>query len=51
MILKVENGSFAYPKGSKLLRDVDLELREGESLDRVLSLLSAGGIKIKEVYK
>ena len=28
-----------------------LELRENESLDRVLAILSAGGIKIKEVYK
>ena len=39
MILKVENGSFAYPKGSELLRDVDLELREGE----ILSILGPNG--------
>ena len=39
MILKVENGSFAYPKGPEILRDVEFELREGE----ILSVLGPNG--------
>ena len=39
MILKVENGSFAYPKGPQILQGVDLELRSGE----ILSILGPNG--------
>lgn len=39
MILRVEHGSFAYPKGPEVLRDVELELHEGE----ILSVLGPNG--------
>ena len=39
MILRVEHGSFAYPKGPEVLRDVELELHEGE----ILSILGPNG--------
>ena len=39
MNLKVENGSFAYPKGPEVLRDVSIELHSGE----ILSILGPNG--------
>ncbi len=39
MILKVENGSFAYPRGPEILQNVALELHEGE----ILSILGPNG--------
>ena len=39
MILKVENGSFAYPKGPEILRGVEFELHDGE----IMSILGPNG--------
>ncbi len=39
MILKVENGSFAYSKGPEILRNVNFELHSGE----ILSILGPNG--------
>ena len=39
MILKVENGAFAYPKGPEILRGVNFDLCDGE----ILSILGPNG--------